>query len=81
MITSFSGSEFTFVSELFGLSPGFVFFGFLVLMAWTLVWKGFALWFAARSAQKVWFIALLVVNTAGILEIIYLVFFRKKEGQ
>lgn len=79
MITSFSGSEFTYVAELFGLSPALVFVGFFVLMAWTLVWKGLALWFAARGAQKVWFIVLLVINAAGILEIIYLLFFRRKD--
>lgn len=39
---------------------------------WTLVWKGVALWHAARNGQKGWYIALLVVNTLGILEIIYL---------
>ncbi|MFZ3043563.1 MAG: DUF5652 family protein [Minisyncoccia bacterium] len=43
---------------------------------WTVVLKGFALWHAARGSQKWWFIALLVVNTLGILEIIYLVWFR-----
>lgn len=44
----------------------------LLIVAWTLVWKGFALWRAATLRQKPWFIALLVVNTLGILEIIYL---------
>lgn len=39
---------------------------------WTLVWKGLALWRSARLGQRKWFIALLVVNTLGILEIIYL---------
>ena len=47
------------------------------LMLWSLFWKGLALWRAARSKQTYWFIALLVINTVGILEIIYLLAFAK----
>ncbi len=39
---------------------------------WAVVWKGLALWHAARRGQYWWFLILLVVNTFGILEIIYL---------
>jgi len=39
---------------------------------WVLPWKGWALWLAARRKEKWWFIALLVVNTLAILEIIYI---------
>lgn len=46
----------------------------LLLMAWSLVWKGLALWRAVKRGEKVWFIVFLLVNTAGILEIIYLFF-------
>ena len=49
---------------------------FLVAMLWTIILKGYALWHAARNDQKWWFVALLVVNTLGILEIIYLIWFR-----
>ena len=34
--------------------------------------KSYALWHAARRDDKGWFIALLIVNTLGILELIYL---------
>jgi len=51
----------------------------IVLAIWSLVWKGIALWKAARNADKVWYIVLLVLNTAGILEIIYILFFSKKK--
>lgn len=51
---------------------------FLIVAAvWTISIKGYALWHAARNNQKEWFIALLVINTLGILEIIYLLWFRK----
>lgn len=45
----------------------------LPLVAWELTWKGFALWRAARRGEQVWFIAILILNTLGILPIIYLV--------
>ncbi len=52
---------------------------FYLLIIWTIIWKGLALWHAARNRQTVWYIVLLIVNTVGILEIIYLAFFRKKK--
>ncbi len=42
------------------------------LAIWSIVWKGMALWRAGRLGQKGWFVALLIINTVGILEIIYL---------
>ena len=44
---------------------------YLVLVTWSLIWKGIALWQSASKRQLVWFIILLVVNTMGILEILY----------
>lgn len=44
----------------------------LVLVVWTMFWKGVALWHSARKADHVWFIIFLVFNTLGILELIYL---------
>jgi len=43
-----------------------------VAAAWTLAWKGWALWRAARREDKVWFVVLLLVNTMGLLEIFYI---------
>lgn len=47
----------------------------IVLVAWSILWKGFALWKSARRGESAWFIVLLIINTAGILEIAYLFFF------
>ncbi len=44
----------------------------IVLIAWTILWKGLALWRAAKRDEKTWFVVLLIVNTLGILEIVYL---------
>jgi len=43
-----------------------------VLVVWELAWKGAALWRAGRNGQPGWFVALLVISSAGILPIIYL---------
>ncbi len=43
-----------------------------LLMIWSMIWKGIALWRAGRKGQLGWFIALFLINTIGILEIIYL---------
>jgi Family of unknown function (DUF5652) len=45
---------------------------FVIVMLWELAWKGLALWRAAQQSQRIWFIALLVINSAGILPIGYL---------
>ena len=52
---------------------------FTTLIIWSVVWKGIALWYAARGNQLAWYIVLLVINTVGLLEIIYLAFFRRKQ--
>ena len=52
-----------------------------LLIAWSIIWKGIALWHAARNKQLVWYIVLLIVNTVGILEIVYLIFFRKRKKE
>jgi hypothetical protein len=50
----------------------------LILIIWSLIWKGLALWKAARKGSKVWFVILLLVNTVGILDILYLYVFSEK---
>ena len=42
---------------------------------WTIPWKGYALWKAARRNQPWWFVALLVTNTLSFLEILYIFIF------
>ena len=48
-----------------------------ILIVWSLIWKGIALWYSAKNKEKYWFIGLFLINTLGILEIIYLVFVAK----
>jgi hypothetical protein len=49
------------------------------VITWCMIWKGIALWKCGRHNQLPWFIVLLVVNTLGLLEIIYLIWFQKKK--
>lgn len=68
----------------FGFSNGYMAgFGFLffIVLVWSVIWKGLALWKSAREGSKVWFVVLLIVNTLGILEILYLYVFSKKKDE
>lgn len=47
------------------------------LSIWSLIWKGIALWKAVKDGQRNWFIVLLILNTVGVLEILYLFRFAK----
>lgn len=51
-----------------------------LLVVWTLPWKGVALWKSAHLKDKRWFIALLIINTVGILEILYIFVFSRRKS-
>ena len=53
----------------------------LAAILWTIPWKATALWRSARNNQIGWFIALVLINTLGILEILYLSFFQKDKNK
>lgn len=63
----------------FGWPAGLAFFGVIlaILVLWSLFWKALALWHAAVRGQYWWFFFILIVNSVGILEIIYLFFIAK----
>ena len=61
-----------------GFSPLMIAVLFAV-MIWDLVWKLKAMWKAAKNNSAVWFVALMLFNTAGILPIIYLYAFSPRE--
>lgn len=65
----------TNISNLGQFPPILLFIVFL----WSLLWKGFALWKASKNDQKNWFIVILIINSVGILELIYLFGFAKKK--
>lgn len=64
-----------FISPIPGLN-GLIILGILV---WSMFWKAMALWRATKANQRYWFIGMLLINTLGILEIIYLIRFAKNK--
>jgi len=50
-----------------------------LLMVREMIWKGIALWKSGSKKQLSRFICLFIFNTVGLLPIIYLAFFQKKE--
>lgn len=51
----------------------------ILLALWTIPWKALALWHSSKNDDKVWFVAIMIVNTVGILEILYLFVFAKQK--
>jgi len=50
----------------------------IVLAIFEAIMKGIALWKCSRNNQIAWFVVIFIFNTAGILPLIYLLFFREK---
>lgn len=50
--------------------PFYITFGVLVI--WAVAFKAIALWHAAKRAEKAWFVVMFIINTAGILPLVYL---------
>ena len=64
----------TFITENPWIIPIFV-----VYAIWESVWKLIALWKSAGAGQLAWFICIGIFNTIGILPIVYLLWFQKKD--
>ena len=62
----------------FLLEPAFIIF-IVVLMIWDAVWKLIALWKSARNNHLVWFVLIAIINTVGILPIVYILMHRNKQ--
>lgn len=45
---------------------------FIALVAWSLGWKAMSLWHAARDGSRPWYSALFLINSAGILDALYI---------
>ena len=51
-----------------------------IALVWELALKGVALWRAGRNNEPLWFVFLLVINSLGLLPIIYLILHSKVTG-
>jgi len=63
---------FNYFLQIYGLEKVLL---FTALVIWSIIWKGIALWKAAKNGDAGWFVAMLVINTVGILEILYIYVF------
>lgn len=70
---------YEWISNYLGVSLTVAIIIALVIAIWTIIWKGIALWKAAGKKQLYWFIILLILNTLGILEILYIYVFSKMD--
>ncbi len=64
----------------YGMGGGFGISALWILVSvWTLAWKCYSSWLAVKRGEKVWFVALIVLNTVGILDMIYVFVVAKKK--
>ena len=47
----------------------------IVAIVWSVIWKLLAMWKSAKKNSPIWFVVLAVINTLGILEILYIYVF------
>jgi hypothetical protein len=51
----------------------------IALAVWEIVWKIIAMWRSARNNDLGWFICIAILNTLGVLSIIYILKQRRKQ--
>ncbi len=44
----------------------------VVLVVWSIIWKIYAAWIACKNNHKKWFVAIIILNTVGIFELVYI---------
>ncbi len=71
-----SFSNLGFLDTLSWLFPLLIF-----LVLWEAVWKVIAMWKSARNNHLAWFIFIALINTVGILPIIYIIKYKKKKEE
>lgn len=53
----------------------------IILAIWEAVWKLIAMWKAGRNNDMAWFICIALINTIGILPIVYIILQKKKAAK
>jgi len=61
------------IAQQIGISVVFL----IIIILWEGVWKLIAMWKAAKNNSYAWFIVLAIINTVGILPILYIFVFSK----
>jgi hypothetical protein len=52
----------------------------IIVAIWDTIWKLIAMWKAARNKHLAWFICIFIINTIGILPIIYILMYKEKSN-
>jgi hypothetical protein len=52
----------------------------VILSIWDAVWKLIAMWKAGRNNHLAWFICIFIINTIGILPIIYILLHKEESA-
>ena len=60
------------------LSEPVLIIALMIAVMWESAWKIIAMWKAGRNNHLVWFICIALINTVGILPIVYILMHRKK---
>lgn len=64
--------------EILNLNYSPIVFLIIFLVIWDFTWKALAMWKSARNNDLVWFVCIALINTLGILPIVYILLDRKK---
>ena len=62
------------------LEPPLIYYWLIPLIVWSITWKALALWKTARNRQLGWFLFLFVINSAGVLEILYIYYYQRDKS-
>lgn len=63
---------FDFINDPSLGAPSWFLPAFVGLLLWNGLWKGLALWHAAKRKDVKWFVILIFISAAGLVEIPYL---------
>lgn len=69
--------ELSFLASQFNIAPWILY----LILIWIVFWKALACWKSARLNKPIWFIVLFLINTLGILEILYIFIFSEYKIQ
>ncbi len=62
------------------LEPPLIYYWMIPLIIWSITWKATALWKAARNRQLGWFLFLFIINSAGVLPILYIYYYQSDKS-
>lgn len=50
----------------------------ILIVLWDAIWKLIALWKAARNNHHIWFILIGIINSVGILPLVYILLYNRR---